>query len=166
MCKTGSAGDKGAGRPRPTVLVIDDEPLLLGVLKRMLSYLGYDALGARSGQEGLEVYRQHMGRVDVVVLDALMPGMSGAECFKKLKELDPSVKVVVATGTAFEDSVAAMRKEGLVAVIEKPFGTEALGKVVQAALLAEKQRSGAQLTTDELSGLGMVAEEGEEKDTD
>lgn len=151
------AGRSGAGGPRPTILVIDDEPLLLGVLKRMLAYLGYDVLGAGCGEEGLTVYREHRGEVNLVVLDALMPGMSGAECFRRLRELDPSVKVVVATGTAFDDSVTAMLDRGIVAVLEKPFGTEVLGKVVREALAAGRGRNGDPLPAKGQSGMGKVA---------
>jgi CheY-like chemotaxis protein len=158
MCGAKRAHREGAGPVRPTILVIDDEPLLLGVLKRMLAFLGYDVLGAGSGEEGLAAYREHRDEVDLVILDALMPGMSGAECFRRLRELDPSVRAVVATGTAFDDSVTAMLDRGVVAVLEKPFGTEALGKVVQEALAANRARNGARMSGDEDAGLGLVAE--------
>ena len=110
-------------RCRGRVLVIDDEPELLEIVKGSLEPCGFEVHTAASAQEGVEYYERNWRKIDLVLLDFLMPGMTGDLVFECLKRANPDVRTVLLTGC--EDYVAErMFKEGLWGYIHKPFGME------------------------------------------
>jgi signal transduction histidine kinase/CheY-like chemotaxis protein len=104
-----------------TVLVVDDEAAIRGLLAEHLRHLGYEVLGAATGEEALEAYHGREGQVDVVILDLSMPGMGGRRCLGKLLELDPGAKVLVASGYADADTSREMAELGAAGFLPKPF---------------------------------------------
>ena len=72
-----------------TVLLMDDEEMIIDVGRGLLAELGYTVLVARSGSEALEMYRQNAGRIDIVIMDMIMPGLGGGEVFDRLKRINP-----------------------------------------------------------------------------
>ncbi|MEE8396784.1 MAG: ATP-binding protein, partial [bacterium] len=117
---------KGEG----TVLFVDDEEGLVYGGRRELVILGYDALVANSGREAIEVYRKNIGKVDLVILDMIMPGMGGGEVFDKLKELDPNVKVILSSGYSLAGEAEEIIARGCDAFLQKPFDmNELAGKI-------------------------------------
>lgn len=91
-----------------TILVVDDEDGVRDYTAQALARFGYRVLTATNGEEGLEIYRQQGSRIDLIVLDVIMPGMGGRECLRQLLALDPEVKVIVASGFSLD---AASRHE-------------------------------------------------------
>jgi two-component system, cell cycle sensor histidine kinase and response regulator CckA len=93
-------------RPAYTVLVVDDEPALRGLVARMLRLEGHRVLEAAGGPDAIALYTQHMGDIAVVVTDVVMPGMDGRVLANRLLELNPSLGVVLMSGyipqTAFD----------------------------------------------------------------
>jgi CheY-like chemotaxis protein len=77
---------------KKTVMIVDDEPAMCAILKRIISGEGYRTISARDGEEALTLYARH--RPDVVLLDLMMPGISGLEVCRKMKQSSPSTRVI------------------------------------------------------------------------
>jgi CheY-like chemotaxis protein len=107
-------------RSRGRVLAIDDEPELLEIVKGSLEPYGFEVHTATSAREGVEFYEQNWKNIDLVLLDFLMPEMTGDLVFECLKRKNPDVRTLLLTGC--EDSVAKrMFEEGLWGYVHKPF---------------------------------------------
>ncbi|MFZ3115966.1 MAG: ATP-binding protein [Syntrophales bacterium] len=117
-----------------TILVIDDEEVTLHVTKEMLASLGYLALGAGSGREGVEIYRQNTADIAIVILDMIMPGMSGFETFEALKQINPDVNILLSSGYSLNGQAKAIIDRGCRGFIQKPFGIEELSAKIWASL--------------------------------
>lgn len=122
--------ERGSG----TILVIDDEEVMLGVVTQMIQVLGYDALTAKSGSEAVSIYREKKNVIDLVLLDMIMPDMDGAETFARLKEIDQDIKVLFNTGQNIVKTETKVFPEGGVGGIKKPFTLDALSKEIKAAV--------------------------------
>ena len=109
-----------------TVLLVDDEEPVLTVVRRMLERLGYDVVTARDGMEAVEVYGQRGQEIDLVLLDLTMPRMDGAEAYEALRQLDPKVRVALASGYGEEDVTSRFAGKPLVGFIEKPYSVSVL----------------------------------------
>ncbi len=104
------------------ILVVDDEEVLQDVLTSLLRREGYDTHSARSGEEALTILRDE--EIDLVLLDLMLPGMSGMEVLKNVRRIDPGMVVVVITAySSIEGAIEAMR-EGAFHYIPKPFKNE------------------------------------------
>ncbi|RLA88025.1 MAG: hypothetical protein DRG20_06715 [Deltaproteobacteria bacterium] len=108
-----------------TILVIDDEEVVRDVLKDMLESIGYNVLTAENGKKGLNIYKSNID-IDLVILDLIMPVMSGKETFQELKRINKNVKVLIATGYAKEEHLKEVLEQGALGVIQKPFTLERL----------------------------------------
>jgi len=107
-----------------TVLLVDDEPLIQASARRLLERLGHRVLVARDGREAWELFRERYREVDLVILDMLMPVMDGAECYERLRAVDPGLKVIFTSGheTGRLDTADASGCEYL----QKPYGLDEL----------------------------------------
>ena len=105
-----------------TILVVDDENLIIRLCSRLLPIMGYDVLSASGGKSALEIFRRERGRISLVILDMIMPEMGGGETFDALRALDPSVKILLASGYSLEDRAREIMKKGCNGFIQKPFG--------------------------------------------
>jgi len=109
------------------ILVIDDEPMILATMRIMLEENGYRILTANDGEEGLQEFRLAAGKVGAVILDMMMPKMDGVATLKAIRELDPHVPVVLASGLAGPDRVALAQSLGASGFLQKPYSdTEVL----------------------------------------
>ncbi len=109
-----------------TVLLVDDEEMILGIGNDMLKALGYDVLTAGSGEKAIESYTENIGKVDLVILDIRMPGMDGGDTYDRLMEIDPSVKVLLSSGYSLDGEATEILERGCDGFIQKPFDLEAL----------------------------------------
>lgn len=123
-----SISDLAAGR---AVLVIDDEPTVRIVLKRLLQKLGVRALLASSGPEGITIFGEHSQEICLIVLDQLMPGMTGAEALPALRAVR-DVPVIVASG--FGDETTRFFKDRVELFLHKPFTIEDLSHALRQLL--------------------------------
>ena len=89
---------KGTG----TLLLIDDEKPVLDITSTMLESIGFTTLKAASGLQGLQIYEREKDRIDLVILDMIMPDMSGGEVFDRLREINPRVMVLLASGYSID----------------------------------------------------------------
>ena len=120
-----------------TILIIDDEPLVLDVTQRMVEHLGYKTLTARNGAEAVEVARTFEGEIHLAMLDMWMPVMDGWEAYPLLKQARPQMKVLIVSGHGFDASIQALLDAGACAFMRKPFDLEHLGGEIRRALDAD-----------------------------
>jgi CheY-like chemotaxis protein len=96
----------------------------------MLEFLGYRIYAAGSGQEAIAVYMEKGREVDLVILDMVMPGISGGETFDRLRKIDPDVKVLLSSGYSITGEARTIMGRGCNGFIQKPFQLEKLsGKI-------------------------------------
>jgi PAS domain S-box-containing protein len=108
---------KGTG----TILLVDDEEMIVEVGQELLNELGYDVLVAKSGIEAIEVYKQKHKTIDLVIMDMIMPGIIGGEAYDRLKEINSDVKVLLASGYSLNGQATRILKRGCNGFIQKPF---------------------------------------------
>ena len=113
---------KGTG----TVLLVDDEEMIIDVGKELLNELGYDVLFAKSGAEAIEVYKQKHKTIDLVIMDMIMPGIIGGEAYDRLKEINPDVKVLLSSGYSLNGQATHILRRGCNGFIQKPFNIKQL----------------------------------------
>ena len=116
---------------RETILLVDDEEKVLTVCRDSMKLLGYTVYTAGSGDQAVGIFAEKADTIDVVVLDMIMPGLSGKETFRRLKQIDPQVRVLLASGYAMEGQAEEILKEGCTAFIQKPFKIEQLSLTIQ-----------------------------------
>ena len=130
----------GTGR----LLVMDDEEALRTLLERSLNALGYEVKSARDGAEAIALYEaaQASGRVfDAVLLDLTVSGgMGGIEAAAKLRELDPSVKLIVSSGYSDASVMSSFREYGFDEMIPKPWQAAQVSEVFRRVLVGDAER--------------------------
>jgi PAS domain S-box-containing protein len=104
-----------------TILLVEDEPLVVEFGKRILSGAGYNVIVGSNGREALDIYQNRKDEIALVVLDLMMPEMSGRDCLKELVKLDPLVKVIIATGFSIDASVEEEINPFIKGIVKKPF---------------------------------------------
>ncbi len=119
---------------KETVLLVDDEERIIEVTREMLENLGYVALIARSGGEALDLFRAHGKKIDLVLLDMVMPTMNGAETFTLLRRIDPSVRVLLTSGYNRQKEAAALMDTGADGFLQKPCSLEQLSEKLKVVL--------------------------------
>ncbi len=117
-----------------TILVVDDEEALRETVRAMLEELGYRVLTAADGQEGVNQFKQHAVEIDLILLDMIMPGMNGKDCFVELKKIRPDARVVLCSGFSTKEDVEEMLKAGLSGVLSKPFHEDDLAGMIHGVL--------------------------------
>jgi CheY-like chemotaxis protein len=111
---------------RETVLLIDDEEMIIDVGCGLLKELGYTVIPARSGQEALDIYRERYAGIDIIVMDMIMPGMGGGETFDQLKQINPRAKVLLSSGYSINGQASQIMERGCDGFIQKPFNLQQL----------------------------------------
>lgn len=116
-----------------TVLLVDDEPVIRQVVQRMLARGGFEVMVAENGKKALNIYKQNMEMIDLVLLDLIMPVMGGRETFRRLREIDPKIRILFTSGYGPQDGfeLAPLGREYF---IQKPFQTEVLNQKVRTVL--------------------------------
>ena len=120
-------------RRSPTVLVVDDEEMVRSLAKAVLLAQGWQVLEAADGQQAVELFLQHKETIDAVVLDLTMPVLSGHEVFRQLREIDPQVKVIFASGYA-EEQLEESERRAMAGFIKKPYRPQEVVRAVKAVL--------------------------------
>jgi DNA-binding NtrC family response regulator len=108
-------------RARGTVLVVDDEEMVLNVAKAILTSVGFQVETASDGRQAVEIFEQRSKEIDLVLMDMTMPHMSGEETFFELKRLDPNVRVVMASGYSEHEATSHLTSRRLSGFIQKPY---------------------------------------------
>ena len=129
-------------RDRETILVVDDEQSNIAVMVEMLEMLHYRVLPAGSGQEAVAVYSQKGKEIDLVILDMIMPGINGGRTFDILREINPDVAVILASGYSAEGEARSIINRGCRGFIQKPFHMQELSRRVRDVLDRNSRRGG------------------------
>jgi signal transduction histidine kinase/ActR/RegA family two-component response regulator len=116
-----------------TILIVEDEPTVRTLGRKVLEKLGYRVLIAQDGREAVEVYAAHQDEIDLVLLDVIMPQMSGQRAFEELRRLNPQVKIVLVTGYSPGDVTEDLVLRGA-QMVQKPYDMRTLATVVRQCL--------------------------------
>jgi two-component system, cell cycle sensor histidine kinase and response regulator CckA len=103
------------------ILMVDDEEAIIKTTSMILEKLGYRVVSSLTGPGALEIFRARHGEISLVMLDLIMPGMTGMEIFSELKKISPDVSVLLTSGMAREDLAGEMLREGAAGILMKPF---------------------------------------------
>ena len=132
--KAGPKNENILVRGEGTILLVDDEEIIREVGVPILEAFGYEAIVAKNGEEALETYHLNAGRIDLVILDMIMPDMHGSEVFDKLKEMNPHVKVLLASGYSIDGPASEIMARGCSGFIQKPFIPSKLSRLLKEIL--------------------------------
>ena len=119
---------------RETVLLIDDEEMIIDVGCGLLNELGYTVIPARSSREALDIYREQHAEIDIVVMDMIMPGMGGGETFDRLRQINPRAKVLLSSGYSIDGQASQILERGCDGFIQKPFTLQQLSAKLRQIL--------------------------------
>jgi len=117
-----------------TVLLVDDEVVIINVVKSILEGMGYNVLIARCGEDAIEVYKKNGQEIDLVLLDMSMPSMGGSETYDSLKDVNPDVKVLLTSGYSIDGQASEILERGCDGFIEKPFTINELSQKLRGIL--------------------------------
>jgi len=117
-----------------TILLVDDEPMILDSASEMLKMLGYTVYPAPTGQEALSVYMEKQKMIDLVILDMILPGMNGAQILKMLKDINPNVRVILSSGYSMQGDARNVMDLGCEGFIQKPYSFADLSKLVSKTI--------------------------------
>jgi two-component system cell cycle sensor histidine kinase/response regulator CckA len=116
------------------VLIIDDQEAVITVGKAILHTLGYTVIMAKNGQEAVEIFESNKEKVDFVILDMIMPGMSGGETYDAIKKINPDIKVILSSGYSLEGQATKILERGCNGFIQKPFNVSDLSRKIREVL--------------------------------
>ncbi len=117
-----------------TILLVDDEDAILDVCRDILISLGYRIRVASDGPAALDLYSRDPRDIDLVILDMIMPGMSGAQLFEKIRRINPQARVILSTGYSQSDEARQLLNSGCCELISKPFRIEELSQKIRDVL--------------------------------
>ena len=104
-----------------TVLLVEDEEMLLDLLQALLEDNGYNVLTARDGMEAVDVYRAHTDEISIVLSDMGLPKLGGWEAFRRMREMNPNIRCILASGYFDPDLRMEMIREGALDFVQKPY---------------------------------------------
>ncbi len=117
-----------------TILLIDDEEMITDVGQAMLESLGYRVIVANDGEQAVETVRNSTGRIDLVILDMIMPGIDGGKTFDRIHAIRPSLPVLLSSGYSIDGQASSIIQRGCNGFIQKPFNLSRLSVKVRQVL--------------------------------
>ncbi len=108
------------------ILLVDDEPVVLQVATDMIQMFGHDVDCVESGEVALENIRSHSDEYDLIILDLIMPGLSGAVCLKKIREINEEIPIVLSSGVSGINETKSIREIGANDYLQKPYNLKSL----------------------------------------
>jgi two-component system, cell cycle sensor histidine kinase and response regulator CckA len=117
-----------------TILVVDDEEIIAEMAADMLQSIGFFVITASNGIEALDIYKEKMNQIDLVLLDLIMPEMDGSTCFNNLKLLNPNIKVIISSGIDAHKNKTELIKLGVKGYLEKPYSLKKISKTLEKVM--------------------------------
>jgi PAS domain S-box-containing protein len=117
-----------------TILIADDEDDVRAMVRAMLESYGYRVLEARDGREAADLYRERSGEIALVLLDMMMPGMTGEEAFSEIRRISSDAKALLMSGYEEKGRIGEIVASGFSGFLQKPFRRRELGQMVSEAL--------------------------------
>jgi two-component system, cell cycle sensor histidine kinase and response regulator CckA len=121
-----------------TVLLVDDEEMIVDVCKAMLEKLGYRVVVANGGAQAIDLIQQKGADIDLVILDLIMPGMDGGAVFERIRDIMPAMPVILSSGYAINGQATQIMQNGCNGFIQKPFNFYTLSEKIRKTLDAVK----------------------------
>ncbi len=128
------APEEKISRGSETILLVDDEEMIIGVGQAMLENLGYRVVVANGGEQAIEAVINMANEIDLVILDLIMPGMDGGKTFDRIREIEPGMLVILTSGYAINGQVNKIMRKGCNGFIQKPFNIYELSSKVRRML--------------------------------
>lgn len=117
-----------------TILIVDDEEIVVNVSREMLNNMGYNVLVARGGKEAMETFKKDKDKIALVMLDMIMPDMGGSHVYNALKEIKPDIKVLLSSGYSLDGQASEIMSRDCDGFIQKPFNMVQLSKMIRKIL--------------------------------
>lgn len=117
-----------------TILLVEDEENVRIITSKILQKQGVKTIEAANGKEALEIYQRNLDRIDLVITDIGMPVMDGYELFEKLKEVSPSLPIVITSGFCVTDVASRIPIDNIAGFVEKPYSPEQMCEVLRDAI--------------------------------
>jgi signal transduction histidine kinase/ActR/RegA family two-component response regulator len=117
-----------------TILLVDDEEMVADIGKDLLEKLGYTVFVAAGGAEAIKLFQRHRDQIDLVILDMIMPDMSGGETFSRLRAIKPNAKILLSSGYSLDRRASAIMKQGCNGFIQKPFNLKKISHKIRQIL--------------------------------
>ncbi len=117
-----------------TILLVDDEEMIIEVSQEILKTLGYNPMIARTGKQAIEILKNNKDKINMVIMDMIIPGMSGKETYDSLKKVDPKIKVLLSSGYSITGQAAEILERGCNGFIQKPFKLRELSVKIREVL--------------------------------
>ncbi len=117
-----------------TVLLVDDEKMIIDIGAEFLKIMGYHVLTAGNGTEALQLYSEKKDDIELVILDMVMPDITGGDCFDRLREMNPHLKVLLSSGYSVDGQAGDILNRGCNGFIQKPFKIQELSKKIREIL--------------------------------
>ena len=117
-----------------TVMVVDDEAVIIDVMQEVLETLGYRVICARSGRDAIAIYQARSGEINLVILDMIMPDLGGGETYDQLKAINPTIKVILSSGYSLIGQAKQIMARGCNGFIQKPFRIQEVSQKIRDVL--------------------------------
>ena len=117
-----------------SILLVDDERMIIEVGQELLEAMGYGVLTALDGKEAVETYRSNHESIDLVILDMIMPGMNGGDVYDRVKAINPDIKVLLSSGYSEQGQAEEILARGCDGFIQKPFHINELSQSIRKVL--------------------------------
>lgn len=125
------------GKASPCILVVEDEQLVRDLAERVLALHGYTVLSAPDGKVAVDLFRAQADKIDLVLLDLTMPGLSGAEVFAAIVQERPNARVLITSGYAEEEGQQLLQHPAVTGFLGKPYRIDRLIEQVQQSLTVD-----------------------------
>jgi DNA-binding response OmpR family regulator len=123
------------------VLLVDDEEMIRTIAEEMIRALGYQVITASGGHEAVTIFQERHNEIGLIILDLIMPKMSGSETFDRLREIHPDAKILLSSGYSVNGEASVVIKKGCNDFIQKPFSIHELSKKIKAVLSSDQNGS-------------------------
>lgn len=117
-----------------TLLIVDDQETVWDFLIETMQLLGYCVLLAENGLDAIEIYRENLGRIDLVLMDMVMPKSGGQQAFFAIRQLDPNAKILLSSGFVSEEEVQHLLQSGACGFLPKPLRIPVIAQAVRDVL--------------------------------
>jgi CheY-like chemotaxis protein len=129
-----------------TILLVDDDEPIRELAEEILKRFGYNVLSVKDGESALKMYQKKKEDISLIILDLIMPGMGGAKCLEEILKINPSQKVIIASGYSSNGSAKDLLEKGAKDFIKKPYEMRPMLAAVRDVLDQKNKRNGKQQT--------------------
>lgn len=114
-----------------TILLVDDEKVIRELCRNMLRHLGYNIIMAEDGIVAIDLYKKYDSEISIVILDLIMPNLSGRDVFDRLRQINPDVKIIISTGYAKDELLQPLLDKRANGFLEKPYKLQELAEGIK-----------------------------------